>query len=48
MIKFEKVSKYADVDINMPCRKTTGSAGYDMEVAEDIVIPSIFRHWEKM
>lgn len=48
MIKFEKVAKYADVDINMPCRKTTGSAGYDMEVAEDIVIPSIFKHWERM
>ena len=48
MIKFEKVSKYADVDINLPQRKTTGSAGYDMEVAEDIVIPSIFRHWEDL
>ena len=46
MIRFEKVKKFADVDINMPCRKTTGSAGYDMEVAEDIVIPSIFKHWE--
>lgn len=48
MIKFEKVAKYADVDINLPCRKTTGSAGYDMEVAEDIVIPSIFKHWEDL
>lgn len=48
MIKFEKVAKYADVDINMPQRKTTSSAGYDMEVAEDIVIPSIFKHWEDL
>ena len=48
MIKFEKVSKYADVDINLPQRKTTGSAGYDMEVAEDIVIPSFFRLWNRM
>ena len=48
MIKFEKVAKYADVDINLPQRKTTGSAGYDMEVAEDIIIPSIFKHWEDL
>ena len=48
MIKFEKVKRFADVDINMPCRKTTDSAGYDMEVAETVVVPSIFKHWEKM
>ena len=40
MSKFEKVSKFAEVDINLPVRKTAESAGYDMEVAEDIVIPS--------
>jgi dUTP pyrophosphatase len=40
MAKFEKVSKFADVDINLPQRKTAESAGYDMEVAEDIIIPS--------
>lgn len=40
MAKFEKVSKFAEVDINLPRRKTADSAGYDMEVAEDIVIPS--------
>lgn len=39
-VKFEKVSKYAEVDINLPQRKTAYSAGYDFEVAEDIVIPS--------
>lgn len=40
MAKFEKVSKFADIDITLPERKTAFSAGYDMEVAEDIVIPS--------
>lgn len=40
MAKFEKVSKFADIDIALPERKTALSAGYDMEVAEDIVIPS--------
>ena len=42
MAQFEKVSRFADVDINLPQRKTADSAGYDMEVAEDIVIPSYF------
>jgi dUTP pyrophosphatase len=40
MAKFEKVSRFAEVDINLPQRKTAESAGYDMEVAEDIIIPS--------
>lgn len=40
MARFEKVSRFADVDINLPQRKTADSAGYDMEVAEDIVVPS--------
>jgi dUTP pyrophosphatase len=40
MAKFEKVSKFFDVDINLPQRKTAYSAGYDMEVAEDVIIPS--------
>ena len=40
MAKFEKVSKFAEVDINLPVRKTASSAGYDFEVAEDIIIPS--------
>ncbi len=42
MAKFEKVSKFAEVDVNLPVRKTADSAGYDMEVAKDIVIPSYF------
>jgi dUTP pyrophosphatase len=39
-IKFEKVSKFAAADFNLPVRKTKNSAGYDFEVAEDIVIPT--------
>ena len=38
MAKFEKVSRWADSDINMPVRKTTHSAGYDFEAVEDILI----------
>ena len=40
MAIFEKVSKYSDVDITMPVRKTAESAGYDMVAAEDYIIPS--------
>ena len=40
MAKFEKVNRFSDIDINLPERKTANSAGYDMEVAEDIIIPS--------
>ena len=40
MIKFEKVSRLADADFNLPVRKTANSAGYDFEVAEDICIPT--------
>ena len=43
MIKFEKVSRFADADFNLPVRKTANSAGYDFEVAEDIVVPSYQR-----
>lgn len=39
-MKFEIVSKYADAGLSVPVRKTKGSAGYDFQVAEDIVIPS--------
>lgn len=39
MVKFQKVSKYADVDLPLPQRGTTDSAGYDFVVAEDVVIP---------
>lgn len=36
---FEKVSRFADVDLPMPKRGTAQSAGYDFVVAEDIVVP---------
>lgn len=39
MNKFEKVSKYNDVDLPLPVRATAGSAGYDFVAAEDAVIP---------
>lgn len=41
MARFEKVSRFADVDLNLPVRKTKYSAGYDFEVAEDIIVPSL-------
>ena len=37
---FEVVSKYADVGLELPMRKTEYSAGYDLVAAEDTVIPS--------
>lgn len=40
MAKFEVVTKYLDKDINLPERKTAKSAGYDFEVAKDIIIPA--------
>ena len=39
MAKFEKVTRMADVDFEMPKRKTSCSAGYDMVVAESVIIP---------
>ena len=41
MNKFEVVSKYTNADIHLPKRSTGFSAGYDFEVAEDIVIPPL-------
>lgn len=37
------MTKYQDKDITLPRRQTIASAGYDIEAAEDIVIPSIWR-----
>ena len=36
---FEVVKGYEDKGINIPVRKTAHSAGYDIEAAEDIIIP---------
>lgn len=44
MAKFERVKRFINDDsINLPVRKTIGAAGYDFEVAEDIIIPSARR-----
>ena len=47
-MKFEIVSKYADAGLSLPVRKTKASAGYDFQVAEDIIIPSYLRLEDKM
>ena len=39
-MKFEKITTYNNVNINLPQRKTANSAGYDFEVAEDTVVPA--------
>ena len=36
---FEIAKGYEDKNINLPVRKTTRSAGYDVEAAEDQIIP---------
>lgn len=46
--KFEKVSRFNDIDLPLPERKTAQSAGYDFVVAEDIIIPSYRKLVEKM
>ena len=38
--KFEVAKGFEDKEINLPIRKTKYSAGYDIEAAEDVVIPS--------
>lgn len=38
MIKFEKVSRFTDIDIALPERKTANSAGYDFVVAQDTLL----------
>ena len=37
---FEVAKGFEDKDINLPIRKTKYSAGYDVEAAEDTIIPS--------
>lgn len=38
-VYFEKVSRFADVDLPLPTRSTSDSAGYDFIVAEDTLLP---------
>lgn len=40
---FEVVSKFQDAGINLPVRQTKAAAGYDIECAEDFVVPSIWK-----
>ena len=37
---FEVAKGFEDKNINLPVRKTKNSAGYDVEAAEDVVIPA--------
>ena len=37
---FEIVKEYENKDIHIPVRKTKFSAAYDIEAAEDVVLPS--------
>ena len=37
---FEVCKGFEDKDITLPVRKTKYSAGYDIECAEDIVVPA--------
>lgn len=39
---FEIVKGYENKGINLPVRKTAHSAGYDVEAAEDVVIPKYY------
>ena len=48
MAKFEKVSRFNEIDLPLPIRKTAQSAGYDFVVAEDIIIPPYTEMSEKM
>ena len=43
---FEKVKRFADVDIKLPTRATKEAAGYDFEVAEDTIIPPYDLNWQ--
>ena len=47
-MKFEFVEKYKDCGLALPVRKTGQSAGYDLAAAEDIVIPSYHKHYDRM
>ena len=47
-MKFEVISEYADAELQLPIRKTIGSAGYDFQVAEDIMIPSYESSMEQL
>ncbi|MGR3741334.1 dUTP diphosphatase [Companilactobacillus sp. DQM5] len=41
---FEIVTRFKDKNINLPKRQTKSAAGYDIECAEDFVVPSIWKY----
>ena len=48
MAKFEPVLRFKNQDINLPKRATANSAGYDLYVAEDTLVPSLLaKYWNK-
>ena len=44
---FEVAKGFEDKGINLPVRKTKYSAGYDIEAAEDTVVPSFKKEMKK-
>lgn len=42
-VYFEKVSRFTNIDLPLPERKTAKSAGYDFTVAEDVKVPSYLK-----
>jgi len=42
-IQFEKISKYKNLDFSLPQRATKHSAGYDIAIMEDRIVPSIYK-----
>lgn len=46
--RFEPVKRFADASLPIPTRATANSAGYDLTVAEDIIVPSYLKQVLKM
>lgn len=46
--RFEKVSRFADIEVPLPVRKTLYSAGYDFTVAEDVIVPPYDMHSDEI
>lgn len=45
---FKICSKYEDANLELPKRKTFASAGYDFQVADDVIIPSYYDQMGKI
>lgn len=48
MRRFEIITDYKDKNINLPVRATKKSAGYDLQAAEDVIVPSIFNTMKRL